>query len=404
MKREPAHIQLSPAADGWRIFREGDESPEVVPDIEAAAEKISPGDLITLALPCRAVLVERLRLPTVDTEEIDGMVRLQLEKTLPWPDEIISGYALAERLETESVVLVAALHAQWLDDLCAPLRERQVVPTYVTLYAAVVATVCPKDRTVLLLYQEQDQIVVAVVENGELVYAQTVAAADPQILAAELPPILLTTEMEGVPSDFDAVLLDESCSELRWMGPLLGVPIETVTVATATAGSPIDLLPDAWLHERRKLKRAEQLRSRLIKAGAGVLVLFLFAIGYLAYLQVRVNAVDRKLSGLRPELATVQQRQDRWGALSPAFDAEQYPVEILFQVYQSLPSEEVRITRFAQQLDSFTVEGEAPSARQAIEFADALQKNPALAEYSFDPVQPEILPNEHAQFRVFANR
>jgi Tfp pilus assembly protein PilN len=211
--------------------------------------------------------------------------------------------------------------------------------------------------------------------------------------------------MEGVPSDFSAVLLDRSCSSLQSvLGPLLGVPVEIVSVGTAPVESPIDLLPAPWIHERRRLRRTERLRARMIKGGAGVLGLLVLAIGYLVWLQFRVNALNRELERLRPELTTVQRRQERWSAVSPAFDPGRYPVEILYQVYQSLPSDEVRITQFSQQLDSFTVEGEAPSASQAIQFADSLRENPALEEYTVEAGPPEILPNDHAQFRVFAKR
>jgi len=376
----------------------------VVPNLDAAAEKITPGSVVVLALPCQIVLVERLRLPTADAEEIEGMVRLKLERTLPWPDEVTSGYSVVKRGENESVVLVAALHTPMLDSLCEPLREKQVTIRDVTLYASTAAAACPKNQAVLLLYQENDQIILAVAEDGQLGYVHSVDAADPQILGSELPPILLTAEMEGVPSEFSAVLLDKSCEGLRWLGPLLGVPVELVSIGESPVQCTIDLLPPSWVQERRRLRRWEGFRARMIKAGVGVVGLVMLAIGYIVWLQFRVNAVDRKLEKLRPELATVQERQQRWSAVAPAFDPSLFPVELLYQVYQSLPSEDVRITRFVQELDSFTVEGEAPSAIQAIQFTDAIRANPELAEFSVEAGPPEILPNDHAQFQIFAKR
>ena len=45
---------------------------------------------VRLALPCQAALLERLKLPATDREELAGMVQLQLEKTLPYPVEEVS--------------------------------------------------------------------------------------------------------------------------------------------------------------------------------------------------------------------------------------------------------------------------------------------------------------------------
>jgi hypothetical protein len=48
------------------------------------------------------------------------------------------------------------------------------------------------------------------------------------------------------------------------------------------------------------------------------------------------------------------------------------------------------------------VEGEAPTASLAIQYVDALRANPELKEFNISGGPPEILPNEHAHFRIFA--
>ena len=52
---------------------------------EEAAGLLTAGDDIVLGLPIDAVLAQRLRLPTVDPAEFGEMVRIQVEKTLPYP-------------------------------------------------------------------------------------------------------------------------------------------------------------------------------------------------------------------------------------------------------------------------------------------------------------------------------
>ena len=89
------------------------------------------------------------------------------------------------------------------------------------------------------------------------------------------------------------------------------------------------------------------------------------------------------------------------GAIAPAIDPHRYTVEILYQVSSSLSSEDIRITTYDQTPAQFMVEGEAPTAGSAIDFGDRLKNNPELKDFKFDITPPTILPNEHAQFRIF---
>ncbi len=391
------------------MLRSDAERAVVFPTLEdVAVEGVVDAVQITLALPLKSVLLERMHFPTADLEELRGMLQLQLEKSLPYPpDEITSDFSVVSESAGGSVVLAAALPTRVLEQLCEPLRARKMLPFRVGVHAVNAIAACPKNRLVLLLYREQDQVVVAVVEQGKLGYAQAVPAASAQILGAELPQLLLAAELEGVPSDFRLVCLDQNCADFEpILGPLLGVPVEKVDVESAELNERenFNLVPSEWIHERSRFRRSERLRKQLLRAGFSFLAVLLVAIGFLVWLQVLVNRLDRQLLRLRPELETVRSREDRWKAMGPAIDPTQYPVEIMFQIFQSLPSEDVRITQFTQQLDNFTVEGEAPSAGEVIQFIDTLRDNPELRSYSIESEPPAILPNDHAKFRVFAKR
>jgi hypothetical protein len=49
----------------------------------------------------------------------------------------------------------------------------------------------------------------------------------------------------------------------------------------------------------------------------------------------------------------------------------------------------------------FMVEGEAPSAAEAIDFLEHLKAEPGLGAYRIEAGNPVILPNGSAQFRIF---
>jgi hypothetical protein len=139
-------------------------------------------------------------------------------------------------------------------------------------------------------------------------------------------------------------------------------------------------------------------------AGAVYLALLFGAFGYVLWLNSRVKSLDRKIAAADPQIEFVRNRQQRWQALAPAIDPRLYPIELLFQIFQSMPSADIRITTFDQTPTQFMIEGEAPSASLAIEFGEKIKNNSALDMFVFEMAPPVILPNDHAQFRIFARR
>ena len=80
-----------PAAHGWDLVRFADLNKawevRAVANLEEAADLLRLEDDIVLALPVEAVLAQRLRLPTTDPTEFVEMVRIQVEKAMPFsPD------------------------------------------------------------------------------------------------------------------------------------------------------------------------------------------------------------------------------------------------------------------------------------------------------------------------------
>ena len=90
-----------------------------------AAGLLVAGDDIVLGLPIDAVLAQRLRLPTIDPSEFGEMVRIQVEKTLPYPpEEVTSDFEVIEQSETDSVISAVAVHNRKLNELASPLLKR----------------------------------------------------------------------------------------------------------------------------------------------------------------------------------------------------------------------------------------------------------------------------------------
>ena len=155
-----------------------------VQDLNEAAGLLSAGDDIVLGLPVNAILAQRLRLPTVDPAEFGEMVRMQVEKSLPYPpEEVTSDYEVIEQGETDSVISAVAVHNQQLNELAGPLFRRGHIPRQVTVYAAQRAASHAASGRALFIYREGEKLVSAISENGKLSFTRTLRTRAPEQLA-----------------------------------------------------------------------------------------------------------------------------------------------------------------------------------------------------------------------------
>lgn len=392
-------MELYPVPEGWVLRGPGRH--EVFGDIADAASKLEAGTDLHLALPLESVLVHRLALPTVDEQELEAMMRLQIEKLLPFsPDEITSGYLLVEQREAESVVLVFSVQNEKLDALCRPLAERGIHPSRVSVLVS--HLVGGGSETKLIGYQELERLVLAIVQGGRLAYAQAVEAANGEQLLGQLPGFSLAAQLEGVTTEFAAVEIAPACFNFEsTFSGFFAVPVRKLSFPETLGESSCDLVPVRWIQARKMAERSQRVRTRVKQTGVVYLALVLMAVAYLGWLHFRLQSVESKLATMRPQTEFVEKLQKRWSSLSPAIDPAQYTVEVLLQAYNCLPSEEVHLTKFTQTPEQFVIEGEAPTANLAIEYGERLKKTEGLNQYSIDMGNPVILPNEHAQFRVF---
>lgn len=372
-------------------------------NLEEAVAVVPVEQPIHLALPGHVVLLERLTLPSTDRAELAGMVQLQLEKTLPYPvEEVASDFEVIRQTENESTLLSVAAHAEQLEQICQPLRSRDRLPQKITLYAMHVAAACPPDENVLCVWPEEGQLELAICEKGKLGFAQTFPGTDTEALLAELPQMLLSAEMEGVPTDFARIRVEHGCSQLRVpLGEYFGKPTELISFDTPLPEPAGNLLPSAWQVEARRLERAGRLRQRLQAIAVVYLLLLAAAFIYLAWMKSRVRKLDSQLAERQPEIERVQAQQSRWQMLAPAIDPSRYTIEVLFLVSNNLPTEDVKITEFEHSPAQFRIVGEVPSANLAIEFVEKLKAEKGLADYRIESPPPVFLPDGRAQYTIF---
>jgi len=166
-------IFIIPTSHGWNFVRSsaqnGSWSVRKLQTLEEAVPLLSADDEFVLGLPVSSVMAQRFRLPSVDPAEFPDMIRLQIEKSLPFPpDEVTSDFELIEQSENESVVSTIAISNDRLAELASPLLDRGYIPRQVTVYAAQRASTYAPKGNALLIYPEGEMLVYAMTENGKL--------------------------------------------------------------------------------------------------------------------------------------------------------------------------------------------------------------------------------------------
>jgi len=378
----------------WNV-RKLETLAEAVPLLDATDEFV-------LGLPVSAVLAQRFRLPSVDPTEFAEMIRIQIEKLLPFSaDEVTTDFELIEQSDTESVVSTVAIRNERLAEIASPLLERGYIPRQITVYAAQRATTHAPSGNAVLIYPEGETLVYAVTENGKLSLARVFEGGNGDQLQIELPQLRLSAELQGIDAGSPNVLLDETCYGMRdSVEGILSSPTEIVGIELPPAPVKLNLLPESWRRRRLQLTRQAEWRKRLVWIGGGYAGLLLLLFAYLGILRFEIGLFDRRIAHDAPGTEFVRATDARWKALAPAIDAHYYPVEFLLHLFESLPSADVRIIGYNQSARQISVDGEANTAALAYQFIEKVKKNPDLRAFQFDMAAPRILPNDHAQFRL----
>jgi hypothetical protein len=412
-------IFIIPTAHGWNFLRSstvgaprdgtassaganGSWNVRKLQTLGEAVPLLSATDDFVLGLPVAAVLAQRFRLPSVDPAEFPEMIRIQIEKVLPFSaEEVTTDFEVIEQDENESVVSAVAIRNEQLAEIAAPLLERGFIPRQVTVYAAQRASTYAPKGNALLIYPEGETLVYAMTENGKLSLARVFENGNGEQLQLELPQLRMSAELQGINASFPNVLLDESCYQMRdTVEGIIAGPTEIVGVELPPASVKLNLLPESWRRRRSQLIRQAEWQKRLIWIGGAYVALLFLLFAYLGLLRFQIGRLERRIAHDSPDTQFVRATEANWKALAPAIDARYYPVEILLHLFESLPSPEVRITAYNQSARSISVDGEANTTALAYQFIEKIKKNPDLRAFQFDMAAPRILPNDHAQFRL----
>jgi hypothetical protein len=391
--------QLAPAPDGWRAeTADGVCSGATIADV---CEKLPPGIGVSLLLPSSAVITERFVLPDAPREDLLAMAQLQLEKLLPYTaDDFVFDLEELGAGEDGMRVLAATVPLAELKRCAVPLRASGRPPGQVGVFAVQVARSFAGRGVALALWMECAIPVLMVAVDGKLVWLESLITEGAQLDASEISRSLLGAELAGaLPGPVEVARVGESgwLKEVRAVLP--GVPVEDapMTPAAEIAGNWV---PASWLAEEQGRQKQGRFINRLQWAFTAYAAVLALGFGWLALEKRKVGKIDLEIAELQPRVELSNARQTKWRGLEAALDPSRYLVEILHQISRTIGAADIRITEFQMSPREFAFSGEAANVAEAIEYVGRLRKEPELGGFKIDSPNPNILPNERAQFRV----
>jgi hypothetical protein len=255
---------------------------------------------------------------------------------------------------------------------------------------------------VLAVWPEQEELVVAIVCEGKLSWAQSIHSLDADIVTGELPGLLITAELEGVNTNFTSIRLSPDCSHLE--PTLVGQftqPIQPLTDLNEATG-PIDLLPSSWQDEANRRAKGEKVKQKLLVAAVVYLLLVAGAFGYLAWMKTRARKLLTEYAQLEPKHRDIQRQQDRWAALSPTLEPPRFGVEVLHQLVKAWGgSEALQFTSFTYTPREWILKGEGTTDSH-FDFSQRLKNStPELSEsFTITYPNPTNIKDERVSFTI----
>ena len=153
------------------------DASEIGPDV---LNRWKRPDEVVVGLPRRATVLRFLDLPSVEEEDLDGLLAYEIEKHLPFPpDEACFGFQVLERNGGRVKVLVVAARRADVESAVEQVRRLGLQPTAVDVSAlaaadAVLSGRRRKAETLALVGINGREAEVTVIERGTLRYSRAV--------------------------------------------------------------------------------------------------------------------------------------------------------------------------------------------------------------------------------------
>lgn len=398
-------LLLCPGEEAWDLWSQnGAEefrpAPGGPPPVTAEGAPASVMGAKVFSFPVRAAFAVPLWVPTVDEEAVSGAMDIQLEKLNLKVDEgggkLVETHTL-EQSEGQTLALATVLNERQLKMLPGGgiPDQFEVSPFLFDL---------PENS--LVLWKELGKIVVVLTRRDRPVHFQTLGAKSVTAAAVhEIELMLMQLDMQGLAGELEKIVLWTDAVEHEGEAALkqaFGVPVirqrKPVPVLPET---PAGFLPRQVAEARLARARSKRIKQIVLAAAA----VYLAIAGTYGYFCVKDILAAKKLKqqrdGLNRVAGGVEAERERWLNMLDVTHADRYPLERFFQVTKMLDEgSQVRLTKFTFEKDKLIIAGEAENVPKAINYQNALSRDPALIDYEWDKNSPRGEKNGFASFQI----
>ncbi|HEV3272859.1 MAG TPA: PilN domain-containing protein [Candidatus Methylacidiphilales bacterium] len=351
----------------------------------------------TLALPVSQVFCLPLWLNETDPKQFGGMIPLQLELRGLQPrgtEPVVFDWTIVAREGTRTLVMVGVLPATLAPEIHAEAYEAFDVS----------ARCLPFPENALTIWREQDRLAVAITRGSNLVYYQALAEGQitPRVVQ-DLSCAQATLVMHDILTPLRKVTLWTEIGpvEIAALQGALPLPVEREERPQPSAPSQTWKLIPSMVGEAQRTRANRRWQKRALWI---FLAVYLLAVGALV---TRMVLTSRKVDELRKwkaehaqALDAVQDGRAAWKELAPVVDTKNYPLELLREVQQWIPAEQLHLTLFKTENGHLMIQGEAKNVASAFQFYSKLKSDPYFSGYNLIMGNPRTLPNDLSQFQI----
>lgn len=359
-----------------------------------AAEHGLTGDRIYTVLPRHDMTARILNLPSHDTAEIEGMVRLGAEEFVPYAlTDLVIDQTVLERLDDgHATVLAVFVHRDVVEQHIATLRgagldAEQIFVSTACLAGAAQAAYADAEDTFALVNLASGGLEVLVMRGGSLVYDRAIAAVQDWSHLAEGDPEVgeeLLVEVRSSLSAYRRESLDGAgvarvlvCSDGPDVAPAVQILTDTGGFNAEPAGAEgVARLPDApgtvippalvggalsalgknsfavnLIPKTVKQARASALGRKRALAWAALVVAAIAALGTLYGVQVHqrkqlIAKLDAQIAEVRPIAEQVARKQNNLRLLEQRVDRSGTPLGILALISERSDPDKISFLEF----------------------------------------------------------
>jgi len=351
----------------------------------------------TLALPVAQVFCLPLWLNETDEKMFAGMIPLQLELRGLQPrgtEPAVFNWSVVAREGSRTLVMIGVLPAT-----LAPELQTEAYDAF-----DLSARYLSFPENALTIWRELDRLNVAITRGRNLVYYQLLAEGRfTARVVQDLNCAQATLAMQGIIAPLQKIVLwtEISAEELAVLRGALTLPIEQGERPPPAAPAQAWKLTPAAVGEAKRARASRRWQTQAVLL---FLVLYLLAVGWLVTRMVmtsaKVDALKTWEADNAQKLDLVHNGRAAWKDLAPVVDTKNYPLELLLESSQAIPTDQLHLTLFEADKNHLLIKGEAKNVTGAYDFFSKLKADPYFSEYTLVMGNPRPLPNDLAQFQI----